>query len=175
MKKLKSKKGYSLIEMVITVAVIGIMATIAVPSFKELIERQRFDRDVRFFSTEIALTRLNSISKNRQYRLQIDQANEAYFIYQGNASSSSTSWTFKKQFNLDAGSDIYQVDYFLASDIAVFNPDGTMTHDTTDDSGFIYLKRDDGSTLKRIIIHGVTGRITVERWVGGIWKDERDI
>lgn len=54
-KSVQKNKGFTLIELMVTIAVLGIIATIAAPSFSNLLEKQNLNR-----STEELIGQLNS-------------------------------------------------------------------------------------------------------------------
>jgi prepilin-type N-terminal cleavage/methylation domain-containing protein len=170
-----SEKGYTMVELGITMAVIGILAAIAIPSFKGVIPRFRFRSSVEMVSTEVNLTRLKAISLNREYRLRGDTTNELFLVDEGNRSAGSTAWTNKQATRLPATVDLYQVESMIGNKL-LFRPDGSV--DETDEAmpdgvGRFYLRGENNTLVSRINIAAHTGRVTVERLRDGVWVDER--
>lgn len=50
---LKRKNGFTLFELIVTIAVIGIIAVLAVPSFKNLMASQEAKKNVRILNSVI--------------------------------------------------------------------------------------------------------------------------
>lgn len=58
--------GFTLIELMVTVSVAGILAGIAVPSFGTLMERQRTSAAISSLTTHMGLARMAAITRNRR-------------------------------------------------------------------------------------------------------------
>jgi len=61
--------GFTLIEMMITVAIAGVFLVIAIPSYTDFIARNRVDVEVQEFRTIITLARSEAIKRNRSVRV----------------------------------------------------------------------------------------------------------
>ncbi len=63
-------KGFSLIELLITVSLVGILAAIAVPSFSSLIQKSKADSEVSDLQRALNFTRLEAINRGVNMRVQ---------------------------------------------------------------------------------------------------------
>jgi len=68
----RSAGGYSLIDLLATLAVAGTVAAIAVPSLNNSVENQRLGMEVRNVEREIQLARLSAVSSNRPIRVRFN-------------------------------------------------------------------------------------------------------
>lgn len=59
-------RGFTMIELMTTVSVIGILAGIAAPSLNSLIEHQRTSAAINSLTTHMALARVAAITRNRR-------------------------------------------------------------------------------------------------------------
>jgi len=57
--------GFTLTELMITVAIIGIVATMAAPSFVDLIERTRLKTAIEAFNSDFQYAKMQSVKQNR--------------------------------------------------------------------------------------------------------------
>jgi prepilin-type N-terminal cleavage/methylation domain-containing protein len=176
MKTRKSAAGFTTLELLITVAVIAILSTIAYPSMRGLLERYRFNSLVGLTNSDLVLARLKAVSRNREYKIRLDTGNDLYTISEGNASDSSSSWTIKNQRKMSTGIDIFQIDDFNSNE-AVFSPDGTVNvNNPSVDVIRVYFRGHNAPYAKRLAIETRTGRIRTELQLpNGTWKDERYI
>ncbi len=72
------RNGFSLVEVMIVVALIGIVATIAVPNFQNYIRNRNLKTAAHEISSEFFVTRERALSESRTYRLVFDTANNRY-------------------------------------------------------------------------------------------------
>ena len=72
------RKGFSLVEVVIVVALIGIVATIAVPNFQNYIRNRNLKIAAQEISSEFFVTRERALSESRTYRLVFDDTANQY-------------------------------------------------------------------------------------------------
>jgi len=70
--RLKRAAGFSVIDMVVTVAVIGIVAAIAVPQAADALDRMRLGMAERDVEREMQFARLKAVSANRPMRVRFD-------------------------------------------------------------------------------------------------------
>ena len=58
--------GFTLIELMVTIVVAAIILTVAIPSFKEIIDNNRLVTQVNAFTTSLAMTRSEAIQRAQQ-------------------------------------------------------------------------------------------------------------
>ena len=63
---MRRNAGFTLIELVTTLSVMTILASIAAPSFAGFVERQRASAAISSLMTHMALARMSAISRNRR-------------------------------------------------------------------------------------------------------------
>lgn len=61
---IKKDSGFSLIELMVTISVLAILVSIAIPSFSSAINRNRASSDVSGLTTAIAIARAEAIKRN---------------------------------------------------------------------------------------------------------------
>lgn len=69
----KPNKGFTLIELMITVAIIGILASIALPSYQQYVRKGK-RADVQAFMSEIAVKQQHYLVDRRAYAISITDA-----------------------------------------------------------------------------------------------------
>jgi len=62
--KEKHEKGFTLVELMVTVAIVGIIASLAVPSFSKMIERNRLKEAIESLKSDLMFTRTESIKRS---------------------------------------------------------------------------------------------------------------
>lgn len=109
------QKGFTLIELIIVMGIMGILATFAVPTFQNYIRNQNLKTAARGITSDFFATREKALSENVRYRITFDQASNSYTIARGTYSGtpyvdqqtkSMTSYAPSIQLNAD------QVVYF---------------------------------------------------------------
>ena len=79
------QKGFTLIELIIVMGIMGILATIAVPTFQNYIRNQNLKTAARGITSDFFATREKALSENVRYRITFDQASNSYTIAGGTA------------------------------------------------------------------------------------------
>jgi prepilin-type N-terminal cleavage/methylation domain-containing protein len=77
------QKGFTLIELIIVMGIMGILATIAVPTFQNYIRNQNLKTAARGITSDFFATREKALSENVKYCIHFDQANNSYCIFTG--------------------------------------------------------------------------------------------
>jgi type IV fimbrial biogenesis protein FimU len=68
--------GFTLVELMVALALVGILATLAAPAFQGSMERSRADSDINELRTALSFARLEAINKSRS--ITVAAANEGW-------------------------------------------------------------------------------------------------
>ncbi|MBN1211389.1 MAG: type II secretion system protein [candidate division Zixibacteria bacterium] len=126
-RKILSNRGVTLIELLITAVIVGIVATMAVPRFQIAYERHRYNGANRAVNSTFRLARSMAITDKEQYGLHFDVESRAYTI-------------FKDKVNL-SGFDFVSGDSIIRSD--TLPPE--FGYIVTDVENNVFLFRPNGS------------------------------
>ncbi len=97
------KKGFTMVEMVMVVAIMLVLISVAVPSFNTWTRTLKFKEVALDISSQLRLGRQLSVTNNLEYRVECDLGGRRYRLTQGNMPSGSTAWTVVKPWtSLDA-------------------------------------------------------------------------
>jgi prepilin-type N-terminal cleavage/methylation domain-containing protein len=83
------RNGFSLIELVVVIAIMAIIMAIAIPSFVTWRENMQYRQAGRELTTFIRTARSRAISTNRQQRVELIIANRSYHIRPGDRAVNS--------------------------------------------------------------------------------------
>lgn len=153
--------GVTLVEVSVTVAIIGILAAIALPSFKGLMPKIRLNSDTMTLSNEVSLSRVRAIAKSTRFRITFSVApTNSYTLWRevGGAFSPITT-------NKMSGSVLASVTNFTSANEVIADTNGAMSV-AYGSQGEIVVQTPDGSIQKRVLVEPV-GRIIVQKSMDG--------
>ncbi len=76
--KEKSPPGFTLLELMIALAILGILATFAIPAFSSILPEYRLKRAVRELYSNMQLAKMTAIKANETYKLVFNSAGASY-------------------------------------------------------------------------------------------------
>ena len=156
----RNQPGFSLIELAIILAIVGILAAIAIPNIMEMTPRIRLNNAAQGITTDLQLARMRSIATGNEYRLNFNVSQESYIIEEGNRSSGSTSWTAaqdQEERRFSDSSNIYyhkNIDIQSVTQNPIFTPKGLSATTST-----IHIQNSRGD--KKSISVNIAGNIKV--------------
>lgn len=157
----RGANGFSLVETVVTIAVIGVLAAIAFPSLRGLLPRVRLENNTRTLANELILARKQAIAQSLDYSVVFDTVAESYTLWKGAVGAGTLLGT-----NHLAGSDIVGLSGFSTANRVVAQAGGAMNVPLevggSANVGYVTLQTPDGSRIRRIRVEPL-GRIVVER------------
>jgi len=76
----RSRAGFTLVELMVVIVVLGLMATVTSMNWKKIVPREQINAAVRDLSNAINGTRSEAIARNSEYRLLYDLDNQRYWV-----------------------------------------------------------------------------------------------
>ena len=138
----QSERGFSLNELMLTVAVAGTLMAIAVPVFTDLSEGTKLSAAARELERELQSARLKSVTTNRILRVHLNCPTTGYFRtveYLNSAADTATNRCLQSAYPFPADTDLMTRPNYdgpvrilpqgaaVASNILQFHPDGTAS------------------------------------------------
>jgi len=146
MKRL-DKKGFTLIEMMIVIAIIGILSAIAAPNFSSYMATRRLNGAARMVMVDLMAARMAAITQNRNVQVAFSSSAGATYTYDATGTASSVK-------NVQTGFGYHDVT--LSSNTSpTFLPNGTVLAAT---NGTVTLSNASGSKL---ITTSSAGRVRI--------------
>lgn len=153
-------RGFTLIELIIVIAIIGTLSVAALPFYRSWIASTEYRTAARDFAGALRLAKGRAISNNREYELSVNLATDVYLIREGERATGSSSWTtVAGGLNVPESVDLRGDDCTENSntDFSVqFNPNGT-----TESTSYNVCVMDKSGNQKYVVSVNRMGRITM--------------
>ena len=123
--KIPSHKGFTLVELMIVIAVMGIMAAIAVPNYRTYMAQRRLNGAARQVMSDLMAARMKAVSQNNEFKVFF-LANNQYKILDDN-NNNGTEDTGESSQTKDIQTEYYDVT-LSANNNPIFQPNGTASN-----------------------------------------------
>ena len=160
----KKESGFSIVELMIVVAIVGIISTASVPSLKRWSRNYNVQSAAMDLYSHMQIAKLGAVKENKSWTMNFNPG--GLFGYQVRNSNGKTVKTV--DFSAKYSGEIQYVDptatkTYYASSIT-FNPNGLSG------TGYAYISDKSKSGYYRVGMLYATGSITIEKWDGTQWK-----
>lgn len=164
--KKSGQQGFSMVELAVILAIIGILVMTAVPSFIRVIPRIKLSNQASRLANEIAGLRMQAIAKSVDFRVVIDEAADRYTLEKWDGAAFARFAT-----NTMVGTELVSVGGFdpdPPGNVLILYGHGAASV-PLGAKATVVLQTPDGQLQKRILVEA-TGRAVVEkRAAGGAW------
>lgn len=155
----RDERGFSLIELMVTMGVIGLMAMIGLPSMQQWLERYRVRTAAQEIAAAMQLQRMRAVSQNSDFSIDFDTGAGTYALYQGDPSSGTLLDPLPHGLptGVTYSGDSDPVD--TPNDELIFHSDGSLNDSTASDDQ-IFVGNVLGDVFK-VAVNRATGRVAV--------------
>jgi prepilin-type N-terminal cleavage/methylation domain-containing protein len=160
--KIKSSKGFTLIELIVTSVVVGIVTAMSMPHFNIAYDRLQFRSQTKELLSMMRTARSEAISEKSSFGIYFDNSDYSLTMFEDKANLSS--------FTYDVGSDSVLVIDTLASNYhylyasfnnstLIFQPNGSASQ-----TGDIFMMSHEGNSmnLTHLTVLASTGKTRIE-------------
>lgn len=120
--KTGKEKGFTLLELMIVIMLIGVIAAIALPGFQGWMIKNRLNGAARQVMTELMETRSKAVSRNNRFRVFF--INDHQYTILDDRNNNNTVDTGEPTLTRDIHADYFDV-HFTATANPIFYPRGT--------------------------------------------------
>lgn len=168
MNRLSKNSGFTLVEISIVLAVIGILLTIAIPSFRQMMAHMKLKNAASQLYSEMSKARMAAVHDRETYVVNFDLAGTRLTVAQKDGGWSSTAggddWRGLVIYRDESDPDVL----FFAADSISFYSDGTSNAEG-EKAAYIKTEPYNGERY-RVSVVGSTGKVSMEHWDGEQWK-----
>jgi prepilin-type N-terminal cleavage/methylation domain-containing protein len=115
-----SERGFTLVEIVIVMAMLGILATMAAPNLRSLFTKNRLRSSTSLVTSSLYMARTKAVNEGRPYGVRFDTNGRFYVV---DNPGGTPAWT-SKPYILESGVSITSNNF--VSGIAIFNEFGQL-------------------------------------------------
>lgn len=155
MKRLRNNKGFSLVELLVVVAILGVMTALVIPKISSSSSASNVKTSAREFLTNVRYTRERAISMVSHYTIKISVKPNGQYIYGIYKGDDSTTTTLENGFEFPVGVQVDNSSYLVT-----FDESGNCV--VGKNSGTLVITSADGSASRSVIVYSATGMSRIE-------------
>lgn len=157
----QSRPGFSLLELLVVLAILSIVGSLAIAQLTPLLSQARFNAGVRKIVSDLQLVRMRAVARNQRVRVTFRPDTQDYIVEESQAGS----WVRQRLhgYGTDAAPEAtiplpqgVRIAAVNSRGDVIFIPRGHVDAGMT-----LTLSADGGETLRRIIIN-LAGRVRIE-------------
>jgi prepilin-type N-terminal cleavage/methylation domain-containing protein len=122
---MKRQKGFTLIEVIIAMAIFGVMSTIAIFSYQNYVTNNRLRTAARGLEADLFSIKQKAVSERVYYRITLNVGANNYTIDRGGGAAADAYTVTQTKSPTTLGSGVSLLDTNFASARVVFQPRGT--------------------------------------------------
>ncbi len=166
-RNLRDRSGWTLMELMIVIAIIGILSAFAIPGYLKGMPLRRLKADAMDLASNLKYAKMKAVQRNVKVGLYFNNGGTevngvdpgAYCVYEDSGSTAdqldSTDSQLKGDLALRNGVQFDSGSWTITNNTIVFRPNGSASK-----SGTVTLSN--GSSTRNIVIHAITGRVRIE-------------
>lgn len=148
---ISGKKGFTILELMIVITVMGILAAIAVPNFQTFMAQRRLNGAARMVMSDMMSARMQAVTHNNNFQVFFLDANRYQILDDDNNNGVADSGEASQIINIQT---TYSGVTMISTNNPIFSPKGTAANWAT-----ITLSNSSGS---RKVMVAITGRARIE-------------
>ncbi len=148
----KTARGFTLIELMVVIALIGILTAIAIPSYQTFMVRSRLKGAARQVMSDLMNARMTAVSLNQKVKVHIEGDGHTYKIWSDANNDGTVASSEGVNISKDLHQDYHDVALTTTND-PIFNPRGAASA-----IGTVTVTNSAGS---RDIAVAISGRVAV--------------
>ena len=164
----KKEPGFSVVELMIAIAIIGILSAMAVPSFQKWSRSYNLSGAATDLYSHMQMAKVGAVKENRTWNIKFRPVGFLGYEVHNNAGKLVKTVDFLARYNGDIlfadPTESKKYDTPLNDSRLNFNPNGLS------DQGYYYISNKSRSKYYRVGMPSIAGSIRIEQWNGATWK-----